>query len=112
MRRLIPILFVIAACNNDNRSPAENAALIVCDNYCNACDQEEDRERGCAQICFDQWALHGGSANVEKQDCATGLLIGRECQTERGCSAPGCGTPWTDMRRCIDLLRDESTPSE
>lgn len=109
MRRLIPLLFVIAACNGDNRSPAEKQALAICDTYCEACgegQEEEDKER-CSQICFDQWALFGGYFDEGKKDCAAGVLVGRECQAERGCNEPACGDPYADMRRCISLLGDD-----
>lgn len=108
MRRLISILFVLAACGGDNRTPIEAAASLTCDNYCEACDQGEGEEskRQCSQTCFDQWSIFGQHSDVEKADCAEGLVIGRYCQTERGCNSPACGDPFVDMERCIELLRD------
>lgn len=114
MRHLIPILFVLAACGGDNRTPTEAVAIFVCDNYCETCDQkqEEDSKQQCSQRCFDQWSIFGQHADIEKADCAEGLIIGRNCQYERSCNDPACGDPFPDMERCIEQLRDKSELSE
>jgi hypothetical protein len=109
MKRLIPTLFVLAACGGDNRSPAEEEAIAICGTYCEECNasQEEEDKQRCSQVCFDQWAILGESHNIEKRDCAAGILVGRECQAERGCNAPACGDPFADFRRCMDLIGDD-----
>jgi len=106
MNALIPILLVIAACGGDNRSPEENQALRICDAFCDACHEEvtEEAKQQCSETCFYQWAPFGLSHNAEKRDCAMGYLVGRECQTERGCNAPVCGDPFLDLRSCLDLI--------
>ena len=103
MKYLIPLLALsLLACNGEPIEGAAEAAAL-CGEFCSVCGQENP---DCANICLDQWHVFGSYTDKDRQECAAGYLLARECQYNNApeCDATECGDPYNDMLRCVALI--------